>query len=58
MDVSEYTLFKKWLEIQGKYQATEKRNTLFDGVQRVLLDDSQSRTISKIKSKIWKQMNN
>ena len=53
MNVSEYTLFKKWLEIQGKYP-TEKRNTLFDGVQRVLLDDSQSRTISRIRSKIWK----
>ena len=50
MDVSEYTLFKKWLEIQGKY--IQRKETLYLMVS--LLDDSQSRTISKIKSKIWK----
>ena len=59
MDVREYTLYQKWLEVHEKYP-TREMNTLlsfFDdsdsGSQVQLVDINQSKLVNKVKSNFW-----
>jgi hypothetical protein len=60
MDVREYTLYQKWLEVHEKYP-TREMNTLqgfFDESSSAsevqLVDINQSKLVNKVKSNFWK----
>ena len=52
MDVKEYTLYKKWCEVQEKYPSVVV-NDLWEGEKRVLEDEGQRLAIEEIKRNFW-----
>jgi hypothetical protein len=52
MDVKEYTLYQKWVEVKERYP-TETTFTLFDGEEQQLIDKEQSKIIDKVKKNFW-----
>ena len=52
MDVKEYTLYQKWVEVKERYP-TESVFTLFDGEEQQLVDRTQSTIIDKVKKNFW-----
>ena len=52
MDVKEYTLYQKWVEVKERYP-TETVFTLFDGDEQQLVDRNQSVIVDKVKKNFW-----
>jgi len=52
MDVKEYTLYQKWVEVKERYP-TESVFTLFDGEEQQLVDRNQATIIEKVKKNFW-----
>jgi hypothetical protein len=52
MDVKEYTLYQKWVEVKERYP-TESVFTLFDGEEQQLVDRTQATIIDKVKKNFW-----
>ena len=52
MDVKEYTLYQKWVEVKERYP-TETVFTLFDGEEQQLVDKNQITIIDKVKKNFW-----
>lgn len=52
MDVKEYTLYQKWVEVKERYP-TEITFTIFDGEEQQLIDKEQAKIINKVKKNFW-----
>jgi len=52
MDVKEYTLYQKWVEVKERYP-TETTFTIFDGEEQQLIDKEQAKIINKVKKNFW-----